>query len=1177
MKKIFFGMMAMVALVATSCQQDVDLGVQAGETTTVAFNLATPQIATKADFSDGTTATHLQYAVYDANQNILDHFTVTDGEIHTSTSVEFQLTTGNTYYVLFWAAAPNAPYTVDLAAKSMEVSYANATSSDENRDAFYYYDSFTVTSGMAPISAELRRPFAQLNIGTNDYDESTLAGYTVTAAKVTVPVYTTLNFSTGLAEGKQEVTFEYAAIPTSQTFPVAGYEYLAMNYLLMNKTKENVDVKFQYTNGTTAQAERTVGSVPVQRNHRTNLYGQLLTTDATVNVEIKPEYDDPAYNETPSVKVGGVTYGTIEAAVLAAEDGVATVVELASNIVVDEPVLVPAGKVVTLDLGGYTLSVADAVTSRAENVATYAINNHGTLTIKNGEVNARGIYNGYNPEGEPVATAKLTIENGTYNALGTNGGACVFNYGEVVINNGTFTSIGGYSLNTQSGSKMTINNATVTGGVYSVGELTINNGKIKTNRGGYTHAIYHAGDTLTIYAGEFEGNGNEVINANSSEALIYGGTFKKIEKTSYLLAGSKMVIYDGTFYAHESNPAGHPVRSDVTIMGGTFNYNVAQINKPKNCTVTENGDGSWSVSVNDYWQEGDNYYIATAAGLKWFADNVNTMEFYVNAAANIFDNKTVYLAKDIDLAGAEWTPIGDYAFSRTIFRGVFDGQGHTISNFKITQASSHTDKAGENPYGLFGNVTGTIKNLNVKGAIISIPNSYRFAAVLVGRLKEGALIDNCHIYNSEVSINHWQVGGIAGQVNDADIKNSSINNSTITGKAGVGAIAGFLMVAGDYTIENCAVKGCTVAQNGSLGDDYDTMFGLVAGAINNSSVVLNLNNNTVENNTIKGAASQTLVGYVEEGAKYYINGKLAVATVAELEKALKAGGEYVLANDLALTKTLAISNANFTLDGNGCTISQATECNNSIALFDITNGKVSFKNVVFDGIQTGAVIRTVYAESNFENVTAKNCNHTVSQGMFRLIGKATLSNCKFVGNECKTLITYCFDAEVDEPFVLNNCLIENNSCKEIGVVYYAGGSNATITNNKFVGNVTNVASNGATLYMGFTEGNVITGNLFQNNQFNTTSTNKRVTAGVHLGYATTFTGNAFVGNVLSAPNSANNGMGNDVCASIYYTSIDLSGNYWGGNAPVENENYYVEYPNSGNSVIVDSHLTTNPF
>ena len=53
MKKIFFGMMAMVALAATSCQQDANLGVQAGETTSVAFNLATPQIATKAKFSEG--------------------------------------------------------------------------------------------------------------------------------------------------------------------------------------------------------------------------------------------------------------------------------------------------------------------------------------------------------------------------------------------------------------------------------------------------------------------------------------------------------------------------------------------------------------------------------------------------------------------------------------------------------------------------------------------------------------------------------------------------------------------------------------------------------------------------------------------------------------------------------------------------------------------------------------------------------------------------------------------------------------------------------------------------------------------------------------------------------------------------------------------------------------------
>ena len=55
------------------------------------------------------------------------------------------------------------------------------------------------------------------------------------------------------------------------------------------------------------------------------------------------------------------------------------------------------------------------------------------------------------------------------------------------------------------------------------------------------------------------------------------------------------------------------------------------------------------------------------------------------------------LTADIDLAGAEWTPIGAYAPSgesaeeqeipaaETAFTGTFDGQGHTISNLVIDQ------------------------------------------------------------------------------------------------------------------------------------------------------------------------------------------------------------------------------------------------------------------------------------------------------------------------------------------------------------------------------------------------------------------------------------------------------------------------------------------------------------
>ena len=301
-KKLLFGMMAALTL-AASCQNDFDYVPTGEETAQVTFNVGTPEIATRA-FSDGTTATVLQYAVYNAEGNELTDLTVTNAEIHGSTTVNLQLTTGNTYSVIFWAAAENAPYTVDFDAKTMTVDYTNAVSNDETRDAFYAYHEFTVT-GSQTETVYLKRPFAQLNIGTSDYDAADVAGYAPEYSYVKVPVSSELNLVNGTVNTAAEVEFKLAAIPDSsvETFPVAGYEYLLMNYLLVPAEKEVVDIEFGYsTNNTTVEKSRIVGSVPVQRNHRTNIYGQLLTSDVDVNIEIKPGYDDDEYNkELPAI------------------------------------------------------------------------------------------------------------------------------------------------------------------------------------------------------------------------------------------------------------------------------------------------------------------------------------------------------------------------------------------------------------------------------------------------------------------------------------------------------------------------------------------------------------------------------------------------------------------------------------------------------------------------------------------------------------------------------------------------------------------------------------------------------------------------------------------------------------------------------------------------------------
>ena len=101
-------------------------------------------------------------------------------------------------------------------------------------------------------------------------------------------------------------------------------------------------------------------------------------------------------------------------------------------------------------------------------------------------------------------------------------------------------------------------------------------------------------------------------------------------------------------------------------------------------------------------------------------------------------NGNFYLAQDIDLAGKIWTPIGTTA---TPFNGNFFGNGHTISNITIAQASQYTSS----DVGLFGAVTGSIVDLKVDGNFsvsAAVDNTYDIG-VLVGDLQGNGQVVNC--------------------------------------------------------------------------------------------------------------------------------------------------------------------------------------------------------------------------------------------------------------------------------------------------------------------------------------------------------------------------------------------------------------------------------------------------
>jgi phage-related protein len=154
-----------------------------------------------------------------------------------------------------------------------------------------------------------------------------------------------------------------------------------MNYLLVDAEKETVDVEFTYANASNDEKTRTVGSVPVQRNYRTSIYGNLLTSNVDINVEIKPEYNEPAH-ELDALHKAALNGGTIT---LTEDVELTTPLEVVSNLVIDLN-----GKTIT---GAYSKS-------------------EGAI-IKN--------------------NSSLKLVGGTISSTGANGCSAIANYGELVV------------------------------------------------------------------------------------------------------------------------------------------------------------------------------------------------------------------------------------------------------------------------------------------------------------------------------------------------------------------------------------------------------------------------------------------------------------------------------------------------------------------------------------------------------------------------------------------------------------------------------------------------------------------------------------------------------------------------------------------------------------------------
>ena len=280
-------------------------------------------------------------------------------------------------------------------------------------------------------------------------------------------------------------------------------------------------------------------------------------------------------------------------------------------------------------------------------------------------------------------------------------------------------------------------------------------------------------------------------------------------------------------------------------------------------------DGSIATEapITEKGSDGKTYYlIDTEAKLAWFAEQVNSGKWDWNAK----------LTANLDMSNPDpskkslWTPIavGNGDGGKKVFKGIFDGNNHVISNLYISAEELLVKYAGQpinnnngvengtaQNLGFIGCLTGTVKhlileNIEVHGygkgglgnttgnAVIDKPIS--IGTVVGWQFTNASLIDGCYTTGVVITSGDGQaVGGIVGNVGGGTVSNcySSVDIYA-SGLAYVGGIAGYTKnykvgnVNGTVNMESCIYAGNTLSTEGSAtvnGNDVSGAAGAIIG------------------------------------------------------------------------------------------------------------------------------------------------------------------------------------------------------------------------------------------------------------------------------------------------------------------------------------------------------------
>lgn len=469
-----FAIAAMAVLAGACAKEQVASGD--GETVEMTFNVDVPEttITTKG-LSDAAQVDELRFQLFikeGTGYKMVQDQTVP--VTNKKAAVKASLVKQQHYEAAFWAQASGTDFyeTTDLRAVKMNI--AKVKANEPKMDAFWMNDGFTANVARTKTII-MKRALAQVNFGT--VVPTGADALSITKSQVVMKgVPTTLNVLLGNKDsGSEDITFQDNAPISGEKLIIADggtqYDYVATAYVFAPKSGDlltDVSAKVTFNNGnyTTISAP----NVPIHRNYRTNILGNLLSVDGEWNITITEGFDK---NVTYDAVSANLTKG---ATVTLSEDYKVTIDDWTG-------INIPVGTESVLNLNGHRFANED---------------NGKTADAKSAL----------------VVKGKLTI----------NGDGEVFCEGNTTRKSNVTTQPSNTCISVLEGGHLIIN-----GGNYSVGTDVDN----KCNSTIYVENVGKAGK-VEIYGGTFtnaQGSNGHSFVLNQDDQLtekcitVYGGTF----------------------------------------------------------------------------------------------------------------------------------------------------------------------------------------------------------------------------------------------------------------------------------------------------------------------------------------------------------------------------------------------------------------------------------------------------------------------------------------------------------------------------------------------------------------------------------------------------------------------------------------------------------------------------